>query len=83
MQEKFHDICKIFWEKIIFTIKFKKKKMKKEEMYLLLLGHGIESFSHIHLVHRLKHFHLTSPKIGKNNWNLLFWKRMYVFDNKF
>lgn len=52
-------------------------------MYLLLLGHGIESFSRIHLVHRLKHFHLTSPKIGKNNWNLLFWKRMYVFDNKF
>lgn len=57
--------------------------MKKEEKYLLLLRHGIESFSRIHLVHRLKHFHLTSPKIGKNNWNLLFWKRMYVFDNKF
>lgn len=52
-------------------------------MYLLLLRHGIESFSRIHLVHRLKHFHLISPKIGKNNWNLLFWKRMYVFDNKF
>lgn len=52
-------------------------------MYLLLLRHGIESFSHIHLVHRLKHFHLISPKIGKNNWNLLFWKRMYIFGNKF
>lgn len=52
-------------------------------MYLLLLRHGIESFSRIHLVHRLKHFHLISPKIGKNNWNLLFWKRMYIFDNKF
>lgn len=57
--------------------------MKKEEMYLFFLRYGIESFFYIYLVYRLKYFYLILFKIGKNNWNFLFWKRMYVFDNKF
>lgn len=48
-------------------IKFKKKKMKKEEMYLFFLRYGIESFFRIYLVYRLKYFYLILFKIGKNN----------------
>lgn len=68
-----------------FTIKFKKKKKwkKEEKKYLFFLRYGIESFFRIYLVYRLKYFYLILFKIGKNNWNFLFWKRMYIFDNKF